>query len=313
MAKTSIKYLDPIVVSKLKNIEIKARLIVEGFITGLHKSPYHGFSVEFAEHRPYNLGEPLRNIDWKVFGKTDKLYSKRYEEETNLRCQIVLDVSDSMRYPQKLKGFDGVSKLEYGAYLSAALQYLMMGQRDAAGMTLFDEEITFYAPSKAKYSWLIPMYKKLEEVVQNVELFTHKTATAKVLNQIAKKFNRRSFVVLITDLFNEQEQNDQLFKALQHLRHERHEVLVFHLLDRKTEQELEFPNRPMILQDMESGEKIEVNPHQIRKQYQHNIKRANAQFKQKCYEFNISFVEVDIRTPYDKVLTDYLLKRRSLK
>jgi len=159
--KTEIKYLDPAVVSKLKNIEIKARMIVEGFITGLHKSPYHGFSVEFAEHRPYNPGEPLRNIDWKVYGKTDRLYSKRFEEETNLRCHVVMDVSDSMRYPEQ-----GISKLEYGAYLAAALQYLMVLQKDAAGLTLFDSEVRFSAPPKARVSWLLPLFKKLEDGLQ---------------------------------------------------------------------------------------------------------------------------------------------------
>ncbi|MEL6592372.1 MAG: DUF58 domain-containing protein [Bacteroidota bacterium] len=309
MASTSsIKYLDPLVVSRLKNIEIKAKLIVEGFITGMHKSPYHGFSVEFAEHRPYNAGESLKNIDWKVYGKTNKLYSKKFEEETNLRCQVVLDISDSMRYPQT-----GMTKLEYGAYLSAALQYLMIGQRDAAGMTLFDEEIQFFAPPKSRYSWLIPIFKKLEEVVGSAERLSRKTATAKVLHQIAMKFHRRSFVVLITDLFSQQEASEDLFKALQHLRHEKHEVLVFHLLDRPTEENFEFPNRPVILKDLESGEKIEVSPHQIRDQYQSLMKQYKARFKQKCYEFKIDFIEVDIRQPYDKVLTDYLVKRRSLK
>lgn len=305
---TEIKYLDPVVVSKLKHIEIKAKRIVEGFITGLHKSPYHGFSVEFAEHRPYNPGESLKNVDWKVYGKTNKLFSKKYEEETNLRCQVVLDVSDSMRYPQK-----GMSKLEYGAYLSAALQYLMIGQRDAAGMTLFDEEIRFYAPAKSRYSWLVPMFKKLEEVANSTEYFTHKTATAKVLHQVAMKFHRRSFVVLITDLFNQHDAQDELFKSLRHLRHEKHEVLVFHLLDRKTEQNFEFPNRPIILKDLETGEKLEVLPHQIKDKYQEMMKAYNTKFKQKCYEFNIDFIEVDIAQSYEKVLTDYLVKRRSLK
>ena len=308
MQKSAIKYLDPLVVSRLTNIEIKAKLIVEGFITGMHKSPYHGFSVEFAEHRPYNPGESLKNIDWKVYGKTNKLFSKRFEEETNLRCQVVLDVSDSMRYPQK-----GLSKMEYGAYLSAALQYLMINQRDAAGMTLFDEEITFYAPAKSRYSWLVPIFKKLEEVVQSATQFTKKTATAKVLHTVARKFNRRSLVVLITDLFNQMEDSDELFKALQHLRHEKHEVLVFHLLDRDTEENFEFPNRPIILKDLESGEKIEVLPNQIRDKYQEMMKAFKARFKQRCYEFSIDFVEVDIKQSYDKVLTDYLVKRRSLQ
>jgi uncharacterized protein (DUF58 family) len=312
MSVRPIKYLDPLVVSRLKNIEVKAKMIVEGFITGMHRSPYHGFSVEFAEHRPYNAGESLRNIDWKVFGKTNKLYSKRYEEETNLRCQVVLDVSDSMRYPQDKKS--GVlSKLEYGAYLSAALQYLMIGQRDAAGLTLFDDDITFNAPAKSKYSWLIPMFQELEKVAESTDYFTRKTAAAPVLHKIAMKFHRRSFVVLITDLFSQADQMEELFQALRHLRHQKHEVLVFHLLDRKTEEEFDFPNRPIILRDLETGEKIEVRPNQIRGEYQRMMKEFKQKFKQKCYEFMIDFVEVDVATPYDKVLTDYLVKRRSLK
>ncbi len=308
MIRSSIKYLDPVVVSKLKNIEVKAKLIVEGFITGMHKSPYHGFSVEFAEHRSYNVGEPLKNIDWKVYGKTDKLYSKRYEEETNLRCQVVLDISDSMRYPA-----EGVSKLEYGAYLAAALQYLMMGQRDAAGLTLFDSDIRFYAPPKSRYSWLVPMYQELEKVVADKERFTHQTAAARVLHQVAKKFHRRSMVVLITDLFNPGESTDELFQALKHLRHEKHEVLVFHLLDRKTEDQFDFPNRPVILKDLESGEQLEVMPHEVREAYRNSMSAYLKRFKQRCFEFSIDFVEVDVAQSYEKALTDYLVKRRKVK
>lgn len=296
------------VVSKLKNIEIKAKLIVEGFITGMHKSPYHGFSVEFAEHRPYNVGEPLKNIDWKVYGKTDKLFTKRYEEETNLRCQVVLDISDSMRYPEK-----GISKLEYGGYLAAALQYLMMNQRDAAGLTLFDDDIRFYAPPKSKFSWLVPMYQELERVLADQERFAHRTATARVLHQLARKYHLRSFIVLITDLFNPGESADDLFKALQHLRHEKHEVLVFHLLDRKTEDQFDFPNRPTILRDLETGEKLEVMPRDVRDQYREQMKKYRARFKQRCYEYAMDFIEVDIAQSYEKVLTDYLVKRRKIK
>lgn len=308
MAIQEIKYLDPVVVSKLKNIEIKARMIVEGFMTGFHKSPYHGFSVEFAEHRPYNQGESLKDVDWKVFAKTDKLYTKRYEEETNLRCQVVLDISDSMRYPR-----EGISKLEYGAYLTAALQYLMVVQRDATGLTLFDSDIHFYAPPKSKKSWLVPMFKKLEEVVANKDNLRHTTATAKVLHQLARKFNRRSFVVLITDLFNQIEQQDEFFRSLQHLRHAKHEVVLFHLLDRKTEERFEFPNRPLILEDLETGEKIQIQPSQVRDNYIAEMKERKKIFKRKAHEFNIDFVEVDIAQSYEKVLTDYLIKRRNLK
>lgn len=302
-----IKYLDPVVVSKLKNIEIKARLIVEGFITGFHKSPYHGFSVEFAEHRPYNSGESLKNVDWKVYGKTDKLFTKRYDEETNLRCQVVLDISDSMRYPQT-----GISKLEYGAYLAASLQYLMVQQRDATGLTLFDDDIQFYAPPKSKKSWLVQMFMKLEEVVENKGKLLHKTAHSKIIHQLALKFQRRSFVVLITDLFNQLEGQDELFRSLQHLRHAKHEVILFHLLDRKTEEKFDFPNRPIVLEDLETGEKIQVNPSQIRDQYQALMTQRKAIFKKKCHELNIDFVEVDIATTYDKVLSDYLIKRQMI-
>lgn len=305
MAIQDIKYLDPVVVSKLKNIEIKARLIVEGFITGFHKSPYHGFSVEFAEHRPYNSGESLRNVDWKVYGKTDKLYTKRFEEETNLRCQVVLDISDSMRYPKT-----GISKLEYGAYLAASLQYLMMQQRDATGLTLFDEQVSFYAPPKSKKSWLVQMFKKLEEVVENKDKISHKTAHAKVIHELALKFQRRSFVVIITDLFNQLEGQDELFKSLQHLRHAKHEVILFNLLDRKTEEKFDFPNRPIVLEDLETGEKIQVNPAQIKDSYQQLMANRKATFRKKCHELNIDFVEVDVAQSYEKALTDYLIKRK---
>ncbi len=307
MAVEKIKYLDPVVVSRLKNIEIKARMIVEGFITGFHKSPFHGFSVEFAEHRPYNVGESLRNVDWKVFAKTDKLFTKKYEEETNLRCQVVLDISDSMRYP-----VEGISKLEYGAYLAAALQYLMVGQRDAAGLTLFDDDIRFYAPPKSKLSWLIPMFVQLEKVVADKNFFTHKTAAARVINQIAMKFHRRSFVILITDLFNQVESQDELFRALRHLRHNRHEVVLFHLLERKTEDLFDFPNRPLVLKDLETGEELQVQPNAIKEGYQRQMKNLKDQFRKKCHEFNIEFVEVDINQSYDKVLTDYLIRRAAL-
>ncbi|NBV13522.1 MAG: DUF58 domain-containing protein [Sphingobacteriia bacterium] len=307
-AAAHLKYLDPKVVSKLKNIEISARLIVEGFITGLHKSPYHGFSVEFAEHRPYNSGESLRNIDWKVFGKTDKLYTKRYEEETNLRCQVVLDISDSMRYPDT-----GINKLVYGSYLAAALQYLMVMQKDAAGLTLFDDQIRFHAPAKAKMSWLFTLYQELEKVNAQADVFTHRTATPSILHQLSTRIPRRSFVVLITDLFEDPTRMGDFFSALQHLRHEKHEILIFHLLDRETEQDFNLPpHTPVILKDLETGEEIRVLPGQIKELYRERIKAFQDSFRKRCREFRIDFVEADIRQSYDKTLTDYLIKRRTL-
>lgn len=308
--KNPIPYLDPLVVRKLGSIDIKAKMIVEGFITGMHKSPNHGFSVEFAEHRQYNMGDSLRAIDWKVYGKTDKLYLKKYEEETNLRCQVVLDVSDSMRYPQEK---DKITKLEFGAWLAASLHYLMIKQRDAAGLTLFDSDVTFYSPPNSRYSRMVPVFQKLEQVAQSKDFFTHKTATAKILNEASMKFHRRSFVVIITDLFTHLEEQNELFKALQHLRHAKHEVLMFHLLDRKTEQDFDFPNRPIILKDLETGEKIEVEPFQIRAAYKEKMTEFTQLFKRKCHELNIDFIEADIAQGYEKVLSDYLVKRQTLR
>jgi len=302
-----LQYLDPVMVSKLKNLEVKAKLIVEGFITGLHRSPYHGFSVEFAEHRQYNPGESLRNVDWKVFGKTDKMYIKRYEEETNLRCHVVLDISDSMRYPT-----EGICKLEYGAYLAAALQYLMIQQRDAAGLVLYDDKLESYVPAKARLTWLIPMFAEIEKVLATKQFFTRKTDSPQVLHQIAQRLGRRGLVVIITDLLDNPLELDAYFEALQHIRHAKHEILVFHLLDRKTEEKFELPDQPFILQDLETGEEIKVLPQQIREEYVNLLKNYQENFKNKCRELKIDLVEVDIAQTYDKALLDYLIKRKTL-
>ncbi|MCZ2355078.1 MAG: DUF58 domain-containing protein [Bacteroidia bacterium] len=307
MALLGTRYLDPVTISRLKNIEIKARMIVEGFLMGLHKSPFHGFSVEFAEHRPYNPGEPLRNIDWKIFGKTERLYTKRYEEETNLRCQVILDTSDSMRYPQ-----NGISKLEYGAYLAASLQYLMQLQKDASGLALFDSQITFYHPPRVKPTALLPMLAKLEQVVQEKNVFTHRTATEDVLHQLAQKINRRSVVVLISDLFSQNPNFEALFPALQHLRHQKDEVIIFQLLEFDTEFMFNFPDQPLIIKDLETGEELNVVPQQIRQAYQEQMKSRQQLIRKKCLEYQIDYVEVDIQKPFDRALQEYFIRRQSL-
>lgn len=312
MPQPTAQYLDPLLVSQLKTLELRARLIVEGYITGLHKSPYHGFSVEFAEHRQYNPGESLRNVDWKVFGKTERLYSKRYEEETNLRCPIVVDVSDSMRYP--LKGTPGakrlISKLEYGITTAAALGTLMLKQRDAVGLTLFDEEVKTYLPPKATSTWLSLILKNLSDELAQEEVFTHRTATSQVLHQLAQKLGRRAFVVLITDLLGTGIDLSELYPALKHLRHAQHEVLIIQLLDRATEERFELPNHPVMLQDLETGELLKVQPERIRERYVQLMQRYQHELRLKCREFDIELLEVDIRTPYDQVLTHYLRRRR---
>lgn len=298
------RYMDPVVVSKIQHMELRARLIVEGYITGLHKSPYHGFSVEFAEHRAYNPGEPLKGIDWKVFGRTEKLFTKKYEEETNLRCHIVLDVSDSMRYPTT-----GMSKLVYGANLMGALGYMMLKQRDAVGLCLFDDDIRQYLPPRATTSWLYRIFRQLQDSIDSVQHFTHRTATAPVLHKLAQQMHSRSLVVMMTDLFADMERIDEIFPALQHLRHAKHEVLIFQLIEPETEAKFDFPNHPLLLKDLETGEEIKVHPEEIRERYVALFREYQDKVRRKCRELNIELIELSVNEPYDKALTDYLRKR----
>lgn len=305
----ALKYLDPVVVSRLNNMEMKARLIVEGFITGLHKSPYHGFSVEFAEHRPYNPGDELRHVDWKVYGKTDRHYVKQYEEETNLRHYVVLDTSTSMRYQES----SPLSKLEYAAYLAGALHYLMAKQKDATGLICFDETVHTILPPKSTQRYVRQLLMKLEDVVSSAsETKETKTSAASAIDEIAERISRRSLVVLITDLFENVSAHDDLIKALRHLRYRGHEVLVFHVLESSTERNFQFPDVPMLFKDMETGQQVSIQPAQLRENYQEAVKHFSERFKRQCVEYNIDFVEIDTLEPYDKALLNYLNKRRGL-
>ena len=304
----STDYLDPTLVSKLKNMEVKARLIVEGFITGLHKSPYHGFSVEFAEHRPYNNGDDLRHVDWKVFGRSDRYYLKQYEEETNLRNYVVLDTSASMRY----KGTSELSKLEYGSYLAAALHYLMVKQRDATGLITFDHQLQEIIRPKSTKSNLRLLLSKLQEINDREAGPDEKTGAATALHRIAERVTRRSLVVLITDLFENVAGHDDLIKALKHLRHRKHEVLVFHVLNSETERAFKFPDLPMLFRDVETGEQISVHPSQMREEYTEAVKHFSERLRKNCLQYNIDFEEIDSGTPFDKALLAYLNKRKLL-
>jgi len=304
---TTLKYLDPSFVGQLSNMELRARLIVEGFITGLHKSPYHGFSVEFAEHRPYNPGDELRHVDWKVYGKTDRHYVKQYEEETNLRHYVVLDTSSSMRY----KHSSGLSKLEYGSYLSAALHFMMAKQRDATGLIAFDEKIHTLMPPKSTQAYLRQLLARLEAISKGVDS-QNKTSAATVLNEVAERIARRSLVVIITDLFENVSEHDELLNALRHLRYKGHEVLVFHLLESETERHFKFPDVPMRFVDMETGEEMSIQPSQLRENYAEAVKGFSARFCEKCRERNIDFIELDTAEPYGTALLAYLNKRSRL-
>ena len=294
-------------VSRLKNMELRARLVVEGFITGLHKSPYHGFSVEFAEHRPYNPGDELRRVDWKVFGKTDRHYVKQYEEETNLRHYVVLDTSPSMRY----RHAGQLTKLEYGSYLAAALHFLMVKQRDATSLVAYDERVHTLMPPKATMRYLRQILARLDHL-SRLAPDGQLTNTASALHEVAERIAVRSLVVVITDLFDNVSSQHSLIRALRHLRHRGHEVLVFRVLESATERSFNFPDVPMVFRDMESREEITLHPAQLRRKFVQAVQTNSEEFRRRCLEHSIDFVELDTGEPYDTALLAYLNKRRRL-
>jgi uncharacterized protein (DUF58 family) len=294
-------------IEPFKNLELLAKKVVEGFITGLHKSPFHGFSVEFAEHRLYNTGESTRHIDWKLFARTEKLFVKRYEEETNLRCQLVIDTSASMQFP---KGKEN-NKLKFSVYAAAALCELLKQQRDAFGLTLFENVISKHLPPKGS-----PLHQKvvlntLAEVLDGKYDNTN-TSAAAALNQIAEIIHQRSLVVIFSDMFESNADNEKLFSALQHLKYRKHEVVLFHVVDRSKELDFEFENKPYHFIDMESGEEIKLNPTQIKEQYKKSISEFQEQLVVKCGQYKIDYVEADINKGFDAVLYTYLVKRQMM-
>lgn len=303
----SLRFLDPVVASRLDNMELRARMIVEGFITGLHKSPYHGFSVEFAEHRPYNPGDELRHVDWKAYAKTDRHYVKQYEEETNLRSYVVLDTSSSMQYKRE----STLTKLEYGANLAGALHYLMVKQRDATGLIAFDESVHTVMPPKSTNSYLRQLLLKLEALTAHSDA-ANRTAAATALDSVADRISRRSLVIIITDLFENVAHHDDLLKSLRHLRYRGHEVLVFHVLESSTEREFSFPDVPSVFRDMETGQEVTLHPAQLRENYQEAVKAFSDRFLVRCREYKIDFVEIDTGEPFDVALLAYLNKRTTL-
>ncbi len=307
----SPQILPPTLISQLGHLELRASYIVKGFITGLHQSPFHGFSVEFAEHRAYNPGESLRNLDWKVYGKTERLYVKRYAEETNLRCQLVVDCSDSMRYPVSDKLL--VPKLEYALTSAAALGYLMLHQNDAVGLTLYDDALRTHLPARARRTWLTQIVAQLQNELVDAALFTRRTATHTLLHQLAQKMGRRALVVLFSDLIGAPEDLGALIAALQHLRHENHEVLVFRLVEPATEDRLDFGNQPLVLKDLETGQQQRIQPQQMRAAYQSSVKQYMELLYRKCRELGIDCVEADINQPYERTLLDYLRKRKRMR
>ncbi len=294
------------------NLGLIAREVVEGFITGLHRSPFHGFSVEFAEHRQYNQGESTKHLDWKLFARTDKLFVKQYEEETNLRCQLVLDTSSSMLFPY-FKGKQHLqNKLSFSVYSAAALIYLLRKQRDAVGLTLFSDQIEFQTTPRLSSVNAELMYGKLSELIQpgNAEL-RKTTNTTDVLHQIAESIHKRSLVVIFSDMIDSQK-TEELFSALQHLRYNKHEVLLFHVTDHKQEREFDFNNRPYKFVDLESGQSVKFNPWEVKNHYVSTVKSYFNDLKVKCGQYKIDLAEADINKDFREVLLAYLIKRKKL-
>lgn len=291
------------------NLELLAQQVVEGFITGLHKSPFHGFSVEFAEHRQYNNGDNVKNIDWKLYAKTDKLYSKRFEEETNLRCQFVIDVSSSMYFPEPKN-----NKLTFAIQATASLMYLLKKQRDAFGLSLFTEEVLLNSPAKSTTVHQKYLFTQLEDLLQKPKV-NAQTNLSEALHQVAELIHKRSLVVIFSDLFNTQtsiEKTDQFFDALQHLKFNKHEVVVFNVVDRSKEVNFEFENRPYQFIDMETGDTIKVHTNQVKGNYKDAVSVYRAQIALKCAQYKIDLIDADINEGFYPILQSYLIKRQKL-
>lgn len=298
--------INPEILSQIKGLELKAQKIIEGFIAGLHKSPYHGFSVEFAEHRPYNTGDDFKHIDWKVYGKKERLYVKQYEEETNLRCFLVLDTSSSMHFQHKAKW----TKLEYSAHLAAAMGYLMQGQRDAVGFASFTDTLRSILPAKGTRKHLRRIFLEIEPylTVKKGDC----TASAAALHELAERIHQRSLVVIFTDLFENIEAHNALISALKHLRHRKHEVILFNVTEQYTELNLNLEYERYLLEDLESGEQLEVSPAQVAQDYRAKVTMYLQGFKQACNEFQIDFESVSTEQPFSEALIHYLKKRSRL-
>jgi len=289
-------YLDPSFISKLKSLELKAKTVVEGFKVGLHKSPYHGFSAEFSEHKPYMQGDPIKNIDWKIYGKSDKFFIKQFEEETNLICHILLDVSASMDYKKEAE----LTKLEYGTTLAASLSYLMIQQQDAVGMSFYSDRIEKYLPPKATRVYLHTILSSL----QNISTDGNKTETANCLHSIAQKIKKRGLVIVISDFFDSP---DEILSALKHFKYKKNEVIVFQILD-PIEKSFAFGNDAIFV-DKETSEEITTQPYQIQKAYQSAMKDYLHKLKSECLNNKIEYNLIDTTTPFDKALFSYFKKR----
>lgn len=299
-------------ISGFKHLELLAHQVVEGFISGMHKSPFHGFSAEFAEHKVYNTGESTKHIDWKLYAKTDRLYTKNFEEETNLRCHLIVDNSSSMHYP-KLK--DGQpffeSKIGFSVLASAVLMNLLKKQRDAVGLSVYSDNYEYYAPEKGSDRHHRMILDKLENMLQK-PTETKTTDTVTFLHQIAEKIHRRSMIILFTDMFQGGD-DAALFNALQHLKHNKHRVVLFHVIDDKTEVQFQYDNAPRKFIDLESGEEVTLFSNNIQEQYESGVRAYFKKVSQTCAQNKIKYVPVNVGADFEKILTTYLIEKQSFR
>lgn len=291
-------------VRQFDNIGLLARQLVEGFITGLHKSPYHGFSVEFAEHKLYNYGESTRYVDWKVYSRTDRLYTKQYEEETNLRCHVLLDVSGSMYYPKP--NFD---KIRFSVLASAAICHLMSIQRDAFGLTTFSDKIEYQSPLKSTSANLQQIFGMLGNLLTDKEY--RKTSVSQVLHELAEQIHKRSLVIIFSDMF-QCEDSETILTALRHLKHNKHEVILFHVTDTHTELEFEFEDRPYRFIDLETRQIVKLNPREYKELYKKQAQEVYKNLKLRCGQYKIDFIEASVTDSFTKILGAYLIKRKKM-
>lgn len=290
------------------SLELIARQVVEGFIIGLHKSPFHGFSVEFAEHRLYNQGDALRHIDWKVYGRTDKLFVKKYEEETNLRCCLVVDTSASMHFATR----DGsMRKIDFACLAAAGLIQLLKRQLDASALALFDSELKYLSECRSSHTHYRMLTHELEKQLK-AEPKQTATNAAKALHEVAEQMHRRSLIVVFSDMMDDAEHADELFAALQHLKYNKHEVILFHIMEGGREVAFDFDNRPYEFVDMETGERLKLQPNQVKDVYINNMGAFRKEIENKCHQYHIDMVPVDLSQPVEQVLYSFLLKRNKM-
>jgi uncharacterized protein (DUF58 family) len=296
-------------ISSFAHLELLANQVVEGFISGMHKSPFHGFSAEFAEHKVYNTGESTKHIDWKLYAKTDRLYTKRYEEETNLRCHLIIDNSSSMHYP-KLAGDELFfkNKIGFSVLASAVLMNLLKKQRDAVGLSIYSDTYEYYAPEKGSDRHHRMLLNKLEELLESPRQ-PRNTDTITFLHQIAEKMHRRSMIILFTDMFQPGNE-DALFNALQHLKHDKHKVVLFHVIDRKTEVSFDFDNAPRKFIDLESGEEINIFADNVKSAYEKQVEAYFKKLAMTCAQNRIKYVPVAVGGSFEKILTTYLVEKQ---